>query len=190
MHRLDLQGPADFIPWPHPACLPDAALLRQCSAATGRTGGPGGQNRNKVETLVALTHLPTGLTAEASERRSQSENRAVALRRLRLTLAVHHRAPVPIPRGLAAIDGPWSSQLWRSRTLKGRTISVNPDHHDFPALLAEALDQLAACGDEPRAAALRLGVTPTQLVRLIKDHPPALTALNERRRAGGLHLLR
>lgn len=190
MHRLDVPSPGDFVPWPHPACLSDAALLRECRTGTGRTGGPGGQNRNKVETLVTILHLPTGLEAEASERRSQGENRSVALRRLRLLLAVEHRAPVPVPRGLAAIDGPWSSELWRSRLSRGGRIACNPEHRDYPALLAEALDQLAASGDDPRAASLRLGASATQIVRLIKDHPPALAALNGRRRAAGKHPLR
>ncbi|MEO0965778.1 MAG: peptide chain release factor-like protein, partial [Planctomycetota bacterium] len=78
----------------HPAAMTEEELIRGCEVFRGRRGGPGGQHRNKVETAVRLVHRATGLEGQASERRSQAENRRVALRRLRWRLAVEVREAV------------------------------------------------------------------------------------------------
>jgi len=53
---------------------------------TTRGSGPGGQNRNKVESCVVLTYLPTGLMVRCETERSQSQNeeRAMSLLRARI----------------------------------------------------------------------------------------------------------
>ncbi|HRX80516.1 MAG TPA: peptide chain release factor-like protein [Pirellulaceae bacterium] len=157
----------------HPAMLDEATLLSACEVRRQRRSGPGGQHRNKVETAVVITHSPTGIQGEASERRSQEQNRTVAVRRLRVNLAIRYRTSV-------ATESYQPSELWRQRC-RSQRISVNPEHEDFPAILAEALNLLAACGFEPKEAAPHLACSPSQLIKLLQLEPQAFVELNRQR---------
>lgn len=166
-------------PRDHPAAMADERLLAECRQSFNRRSGPGGQNRNKVETAVILEHRPTGIVVEANERRTQGKNRREALRRLKLEFVIEVRTPVD------ASTTP--SELWKSRLDGSGRIALRDDHDDVPAMLAEAMDFLAASDDDLKDAASQLGCTVSQLIKLFKRNDRVFVAVNRRRAGRGLH---
>ncbi len=164
--------PARLIDPPHPALLDTDTLLSQCDLRFQRRGGPGGQHRNKTSSGVFLHHEPTDVTAEATERRSQADNRAVALVRLRFRLAVELRAPSALDVTPTEIE-----QQLRDR-YRGHALKFRESHPDRPAVLAVLLDDLHAAGGQPSLVAKSWSVSTTAVVNLLKSHPPALVVVN------------
>ena len=105
----------------------------------------------------------------------------VAAFRLRVNLALSIRRPIDAGRP--------PSTLWQSRCRGGR-IAINPKHDDFPAILAEALDRLAAHEMDVKSAAQSLGCTASQLTKLLQLEPRAIGLVNEYRMQMGLRPLR
>ena len=70
-----------------------------------KSSGPGGQHKNKRFTAVKVIHSLTGISAVATEQRSQAQNKALALQRLRskierLTRKRKKRFPTKIPNAV------------------------------------------------------------------------------------------
>lgn len=164
----------------HPVQEDDEKLLRDCQVRHERRRGPGGQHRNKTESAVVIRHTPTGVEGQAAERRSQFDNHRMAVKRLRVNLALQVRSD------RLAEAAP--TELWKTRCHDGK-ISCSSEHHDFATLLAEALDVVLAHHSHIPGAALQLGVTSSQLIKFLKHEPRAFLMVNEDRARLGLHLL-
>jgi hypothetical protein len=161
----------------------DADLLAQCRVETFRASGPGGQKRNKTDSAVRITHLPTTLTAQAFEDRSQHRNRAHALARLREAIALNVRRPVDLdaytpPPELAAI----LPLAKRQR--------IGPQHRDYPLGLQVLLDLFVASGCSVADTAERLGLSTGALSRFLLADPHLRRVVNDLRTAANLRSLR
>lgn len=66
-------------------------LLEECEVTPFKSGGPGGQKKNKTESSIRVRHLPTGIVRVATESRSQSANKLRALVRIQEDLAARRR---------------------------------------------------------------------------------------------------
>lgn len=76
------------------APLAPTVLSSDVRMDTFRASGPGGQHRNKTDSGVRLTHLPTGTVVTATESRSQAHNRATAWKRLEQKMNARHQGEV------------------------------------------------------------------------------------------------
>ena len=169
----------------HPSLLPADVLLSQSELRTQRRSGPGGQHRNKTSSGVFLHHRPTGVVAEATERRSQADNRVMALARLRYRLALEIRTTSL----LDATDLPAEEEELRQR-MHGSKLRLSDRNEEKPAVLALLLNDLHAAGGQPSMVARLWGTSTSSLVRIVKSHAPAFVLLNsfrEHHRRAPLH---
>lgn len=158
--------------------LGDEALLAQCREDHYRSGGPGGQKRQKTSNGVRLTHLPTRLSVTATEDRSLKVNRLYAIRRLRLKLATDLRQPID----LAHFEPP----DWFLSIRHQKRIEASRRHPLYAAAAGLVLDLLAALAANPAAVAVNLGVSTTTIIKLLQNEPQLWAAANRIRAEAGL----
>jgi hypothetical protein len=161
--------------------IDDAGVLAECRFDAFRGPGPGGQKRNKTSSAIRVTHLPTGLSAIAGESRSQSQNKSMALRRLRRRLAIELRQPLDLsqPR----------PDWFRDRISMSGRIEVAQTNDLYPAVVGLVLDALSATGWALAPAREWLGVNASQLIKFLRDDPEAWAWVQRQRAERGLHPL-
>ncbi len=182
------QSPALYSPelW---LALSDEELAAQCRVERFRVSGPGGQHRNKTDSAVRLTHEPSGVVGFASERRSQHQNRLVALARLRRNIAIEARTDIDLdmyrlPRTLQRIL-PRSVQT----KLPGKD-RVGPKHREFWTGAGPLLDLFNAVRGSTSDCASQIGCSSNQLTKLFASEQHLWAAANAIREQHGLSLLR
>ncbi len=163
--------------------LDDAALLAQCDVDTFRARGPGGQKRNKTDSAVRLRHRPTGVMSRGVESRSQHENRARALKRLRQTIALD-------VRGSVDLETYQPSATLLACVREHRKLAVGRRDARRPSVVAEVLDVVLASQGRVSTAAQHLGVTTGNLSAFVGADGKTKAAVNQLRRAFGLRPLR
>ncbi|MCC6420206.1 MAG: peptide chain release factor-like protein [Gemmataceae bacterium] len=149
--------------------LSDAQLLAQCEVDTYRASGPGGQKRNKTSSAVRVRHPPSGLMVIAEESRSQHENRARALRRLREALYLKLRDPLRLdelePATLAA------RAEYREAQGDGGRLEVRAKDPRFLPAAGLVLDVLQALEGRVSETAAALGITTGNLIGFLQTSP-------------------
>jgi hypothetical protein len=161
--------------------LNDAQLLAQCEIDTYRASGPGGQKRNKTSSAVRIRHLPSGLLVIAEESRSQHENRAKALKRLRQafylklreTICTEARDSVSQREELASV---------RSSTGK---LEVGRRDVRFWPVVGLVLDVLEAAEARVSEAAQMLDISTGSLIDFLETDPKVWEQANQLRQRFG-----
>ncbi len=147
--------------------LTEAQLLAQCDVDTYRASGPGGQKRNKTSSAVRLRHGPSGLIVIAEESRSQHENKARALVRLRREFYLKLRREIAVE--LLAADGLVEHRdLVPARGRDGRVHLASAKDPRFWPLAGLLLDVLVACQGRVAEAAATLGLSTGNLIDVLQ----------------------
>jgi hypothetical protein len=156
--------------------LSDDQLLAQCAVDTYRASGPGGQKRNKTSSAVRIRHAPSGLLVIAEESRSQHENRARALKRLRQSLHLEIRESPPESGDCPALAA--------VRTSTGRLSVGTRDARYLPAV-AVLLDFFEQAGAGMRELSATVGTTTANLVDFLSADDKVWRAVNAARSRHG-----
>ena len=156
--------------------LADAALLARCVVHRFRSSGPGGQHANRTESGVRLVHKASGVTATADSHRERERNLAEALGRLRLRLAI-------------AVRG-GSQTTWLDPHRRNGRLAIGLRSHDFPGIVAICLDALTLSEGSLVDASTSIGLSSSQLVRVLALDKEVRQAADAIRAAAGLSRLR
>ena len=150
-------------------------LLRACSLKGYQGSGPGGQHRNKTNTGVHLSLQQYNLEIKSSESRSAKENKIHALHRMQMALALNVREEPP------AVE----------MKFPGSNGHIQPSNPQFPLFGAHVFDIMATKNGDTKAAAAAFGLSPSALVKILRQDKACAAKLQGNRVENGkskLHL--
>jgi RF-1 domain len=160
-------------------CLTDAQLLAQCEVDTYRASGPGGQKRNKTSSAVRIRHPASGLIVIAEESRSQHENKARALQRLRQAFFLRLREDMlPEERTVHSLTARCDYQT--ARNAQGRLHLGRKDPRYWP-VVGLVLDVLQAVEARVSEAAAALEVSTGNLIDFLQSDDKVWEQANQMR---------
>ena len=151
--------------------MEDAQLLRHCRQDVMRGSGPGGQKRNRTESAVRLTVQGTQIQVVCDKTRSQAKNRELALRELRLRLALDCRFPT------RDAETEWTEPPPVKRP-------------EFSLWVARVLDVFAGHGWQAGETARALKTSTNHFSRGVLSDDRVLRAVNRERERLGLRALK
>jgi len=163
--------------------LADEKLLKDCRVDTYQASGHGGQKRNRKYSAVRITHLATGLATISEESRSQAENKARALRRLRNLIALNVREGCPHEQFEIARE---VKDLFR----KDNPLRINPKNPLYPIFCATIMDAVFLGRGGIRDACALLKISSGQLGKILKKDRELFVGINQLREYFNLKPLR
>ena len=152
--------------------LDDSQLLKLCKMSTLRRPGPGGQKKNVTASAVRLRLTGENIEASAGESRSQHTNRANALNRMRLEIALRLRATVEddFISNLESLD----------------YMTSNAKNKDYPEIIALIFDYLAENNWDPRLLGKEMNIGLKAVLKIIEKDRRAIRALTEAKQTSSL----
>jgi protein subunit release factor B len=152
--------------------LADDELQATCRIDSFRAQGPGGQHTNRTDSAVRMTHVASGVVAQCQDHRERARNQKSALQRLRLRLALTQRGESQI--------------AWLKPYHRGTRLNLGANAAGYPLVVAVVLDALEQAQGALREAAEALGVSSSQIAKLLTDDKEVHAAANNLRARFGL----
>jgi hypothetical protein len=149
-------------------------LLRACTLKGFQGSGPGGQHRNKTNTGVLLGLRDFNLEIKSCEGRSAHENKVHALHRMQMALALQVR------------EAPATPEM----PFPGSNGHLQPSNALFPLFVAHVFDIMATKNGDTKAAAAAFNLTPSALVKILRQDKACATKLQGNRKQNGQKALK
>ena len=145
--------------------MDDTALSALCRITFSKGSGPGGQKRNKTSSAVTVTLPDTDYCAADCTERSQFRNRANALKKLRMQIALNLRQlPAEVPEN----------------------INCSLSSPAYPLFAAQLLDLFADSQLDHKTAAEKCGLSSTAILKKFYRDPQLWQCVQQMRRDAGL----